>query len=437
LGPRTETSLDVIDALDQFFVLAHRSATLDGDLQARAVQFCPPVVEGTAAGCQIVSPAPILLDRASDGKPRLNLPRPVLARVSERAARVDQLAQLGLLRRGGRWHRLLRDQLCWERGHALHVWTGHLVRPRPGISLYLTASFNRRCGATVGEQVYEADEWVPLVLSLSLPQRPPLPVWLKGDVACLLPLSTRAKIEKHTLPDAPEVGRQFNAFFDHSYWDTSRKPARYRRLIKGEPMDGADQATCKFIYVGGDIHEIGPLAPVTSASGPTPARWRPKATAVTLRNLAAVRGTWDGHVGMTRRAPLEKEIEAFRKQWVELYGEQAATTLPSVTTYLFAPTQGRRELLFRPWVFVATPPGWSTVVDGAALPGIEGLRGIMSTDVHHSVPLVFRLNDAGSFAIPRDTPLARLIPIPRRLLRTTFALTRFEQLDSRRVAEMG
>lgn len=424
-----ETVADIIDAFDQLFVIAHRSAILDGDMQTRGVQFCPPVVEGTGAGFQIVSPAPLLLDRDAAGEPRVSMVAEVLRRIDHQAERVDRLAALGLLPKDGRWHRLLREKLFWGTGRTLHLWTGHLVRPRPGVSLYLTTAFNRRCGATVRPELFERPEWVPLVLTLTVRETPRPPLFLKGDVACLLPVSPRMTIVKRTLAEAPEVGDQVNTFFDKSYFGKSRNSGRYRELVRGEPMKGDAEATCEIIHVGPDIHEVTPLAPVASAKGPTRASAHSKTQGVVLRNLCAISGTWDGFLGACRRGKLTSEIAAFHRQWGEQYGEEHLANLAALSSYMFGPSQGRREVLIRPWVFVRTPPGWSTVIDGVQAPGLEGLRGIMSTDVHHSVPLVFRLNEVGDYSLRAGAPIGNLIPIPRHLLRTTFALKRLDKLD--------
>jgi hypothetical protein len=434
LGPRLGPSMDIIDGLDQFFVVAHRSATLDGDLPTRAVQWCPPMVEGTAAGVHLVTPKQLLISRAESGALRLGLPEPVLARVARQAERVDRLAELGLLRQGGEWHRLLRDRLYWGQGDTIHIWTGHLVRPRPGVVLYLTSAFNRRCATTASPRLFEAREWIPLVLSLAVPEGPDAVVCLFGDVACLLPLSSRATIVKHSLSEAPEVGHQFNAFFDKSYWDKNRSPARYRDLIKGEVMAGPEDPTCKLVVAGPDACEIGPLAPVASAEGPELIDGVTKTPGVTLRSICEVRGNCDGHVIMVKRGPLNKRIAALHEQWSALYGEETLATLPSLSNYLFPSPQGRREVLIRPWVFMATPPGWSTVIDGLQAPLIEGLRGVMSTDKHHSVPLVFKVQESGRFVIPRGAPIAQLIPVPRELLRTTFTISWLDKLDERTAA---
>jgi hypothetical protein len=429
--------MDAIDAFDQFFVIAHRSPTLDGDMQTRAVQYCPPMVEGTAAGFQVVSPAQIVLNRTKSGTLRVSMGDAVLARVARQEERVDRLVELGLLERDGAWHRLLRERLYWGDGDVLHLWTGHLVRPRPGVALYLTSSFNRRCATTAKPLLFEGRDWVPLVLSLSVPPEPGAAVWLKGDVACLLPVSAGATFVKHTLSESPEVGDQFNAYFDRSYWDKNRKPARYRELVKGERMQGPPEAACKLVYGGPDLFDIGPLAPVASATQIEPTKARSKTSAATLRSITSVNGTCDGHLIMCKRGPLKKRIAAFHEQWGELYGKEAVDTLPSLSSFLFPSPQGRRELLLRPWVFVVTPEGWSTVIDGEQLPPrVEGLRGVMSTDKHFSPPLVFRIQENGPFAIPRGAALAKLIPIPRQLLRTTFAVSSLDDLDARAAAAL-
>jgi hypothetical protein len=49
-----------------------------------------------------------------------------------------------LLGRGGFWHRLFRGNALPSRGRRLLVWTGHMIRPRPGIWLLVGGAFSRR-----------------------------------------------------------------------------------------------------------------------------------------------------------------------------------------------------------------------------------------------------------------------------------------------------
>ena len=56
-------AFEAICALPGFCRLTKRSATLDGSLPLRAAQHCSPVLEGNAAGFQVVLDNPMTLRR--------------------------------------------------------------------------------------------------------------------------------------------------------------------------------------------------------------------------------------------------------------------------------------------------------------------------------------------------------------------------------------
>jgi hypothetical protein len=73
-----------------------------------------------------------------------------------------------------------------------------------------------------------------------------------------------------------------------------------------------------------------------------------------------------------------------------------------------------------PWVFAVTPPGWSSVVDGYHLPSLDGMRGVISTDIFHGIGHVSQFYKQGEITIKRSALLERVLPVPRQLLQADY-----------------
>jgi hypothetical protein len=71
-------------------------------------------------------------------------------------------------------------------------------------------------------------------------------------------------------------------------------------------------------------------------------------------------------------------------------------------------------------VFAITPPGWSSLIDTYHLEGLDGMRGVISTDGYFGIPPLWQFYKPGKFAVSRGTPLVRVLPVPRQLLPSTF-----------------
>ena len=109
------------------FSLVKRSGTLEGSLLLRAVQFCPPVVEGSAAGAQVMARDRFEIRRTKRG---LDLRLSAAGRrlMSETHGRLAAAVDRGLLPRHGQWHRRFADGPFALVGERLQIWTGLLVR---------------------------------------------------------------------------------------------------------------------------------------------------------------------------------------------------------------------------------------------------------------------------------------------------------------------
>jgi hypothetical protein len=77
---------------------------------------------------------------------------------------------------------------------------------------------------------------------------------------------------------------------------------------------------------------------------------------------------------------------------------------------------GEMVQLIVPYAFIQTPPGWSTLCDGVHYPAMDGMRGIIATDMFNHTPAVFQFRQAGDFTVKYNDPLMRLLPVPRHLL---------------------
>jgi hypothetical protein len=161
--------MDVIDALEGFFALEKRSETLDGSVALRAAQGCKPLLEGNAAGfhLRLTEPAVIRVGRSG---PTLVLTDEGYAHVTaEYAARIAHMVERGILARGGYWHQELSKGFAWRQGTTFSLWTGHLVRPVPGIWLLVSGAFNRRCPINLAEYVITDDTaFIPVILQTDL-----------------------------------------------------------------------------------------------------------------------------------------------------------------------------------------------------------------------------------------------------------------------------
>jgi hypothetical protein len=84
------------------------------------------------------------------------------------------------------------------------------------------------------------------------------------------------------------------------------------------------------------------------------------------------------------------------------------------------------HMQIKPWAFVRTPPGWSSVLDGLHQDGADGLRGVQSTDSFHWVAPVLQFVNPGPFSFAEAAAVGRVLPVPRALLRAPFATVTIE-----------
>src|SRR5512142_2323214 len=221
----TDSAFELVTLLHGFTSLAKRSGELDGNLPVRAARYCGPVFEGSAAGFQITLAQPMTLSRARGGNTECVMTDPALEQVSQEVDEALERAVAGsLMARGGHWHRAFRGNALPRRGQRLLVWTGHMVRPRPGIWLLVGGAFNRRSRVTVVDHlVTDPHRFVPLIVEIDTRDLGREPRWLEMEIGCVTPLRPAARVSKQRLTaGAPEL-REFAAFFSDAYFETKAK----------------------------------------------------------------------------------------------------------------------------------------------------------------------------------------------------------------------
>jgi hypothetical protein len=362
------------------------------------------------------------------------------------------------------WVSALRGPLVRSTRKGLRLFTGLLVRPEPGTWLRLTSAANRRNTLfEVGEQLVADDgAWVPLVLELAFRPGCPATFRLEGELACLGPLRPGVRFEAPGPGATRDLLRAHAAFYDREYFEAKREDVtgKYRRLVSAEPVDvataagstagdgiaggatagggtaggtrasgataGVATAECRLASIGPSRHAVEALDRFTTAAGPTPER-RPsearRLETVVFRNEVAFRALFDGHTLALDydRARLGAQARAVETGFREALAGSPALDHPGSLLYLtkyFTPhPPGEPHFFVKPWALTATPPGWSSLVEGAHGEGYDVMRGIVSTDVFHATPAVFRIHREGAWVrVAEDAPLVRVIPLPRALL---------------------
>lgn len=422
---------DVLDTLDGLFRLTTRSPTLDGSVPLRVARACVPLLEGNAYGLQLTLTRPLVVRRRL-GRWQATWTEDAAGVERQHVGAWPRLPVEGYLSARSAWIPALRGPLVRSTRKGLRIFTGLLVRPEPGTWLRLTSAANRRNTLfEVGEQVVPDDgAWVPLVVEVAFRAGSPATFRLEGELACLGPLRPGVRFEGAGLGAARDLLKAHAAFYDREYFEAKREDVtgKYRRLVSGEPVAGAGNATaeCRLASVGPSRHTVEALDRFTTAAGPTPER-RPaeerRLETVVFRNEVAFRALFDGHTlaldyDRARLGGRARAVEAgFREALAGSPALEHPGSLLYLTKYFTPHPPGEPHFFVKPWTLTATPPGWSSLVEGAHGDGYDVMRGIVSTDVFHATPAVFRVHREGAWVrVAEDAPLVRVIPLPRDLL---------------------
>ena len=273
-----------------------------------------------------------------------------------------------------------------------------------------------------------SDSFIPLILELDLSSLRNRETWLDTELACLIPLRPNVAMSIASLKERPEPGRAACEFYDANYVEPryhGKYIGRYRKITASESLtEQPGKADCQLVVAGGpQLHGIGTFDRFATSTGWS--RRHPEARFLqyaVVRNICEVKGRWDGLSVRDISADMPAYVEQLRRDWTKLYGASAIASIELTLDYVLVLSH-RAEPYFgiMPWVFAVTPPGWSCLLDSFHLEGLDGLRALISTDSFFEVPPLWQFYKPARFSIPRGANLARALPVPRRLLRATFA----------------
>jgi len=415
-------AFEIVTLLPGFTTLDKRSGDLDGNLPVRAARYCGPVFEGNAAGFQITLAQPMTLARTRRGNTECVMTDPTLRQVSEEVDdALEKAVSHDLLARGGFWHRLFRGNALPSRGRRLLVWTGHMIRPRPGIWLLVGGAFNRRSRvAVVDHLVTDPDRFVPLVVEIDTRDITREPRWLEMELGCVTPLRPAARMRKQRLAAGASELREFATFFSDAYFDTkSKHPTAgyvvHQRERAKSGAKAAERCDARLLYIGPDVHAVRPFRRFITAGGFSTSAASPGTLeAAVVNNIAPTRWTWQGQVHSSFDVH-KRHLPELRAIWRKTFGEGGQ---PSALEFLEGHLMGERwdqpYVQLQPWAFAPTAQGWSTLVDGFhQYPGYDGMRAVIATDWFASLAMVYRLYQSTSVRIPYRAPMLRAIPVHR------------------------
>lgn len=406
----------VIEVLEAFELasLVRRNGTLDGGVPLRAAQACLPFLEGNGLGLQVRLSRALTIERSLGRAPRI---------IDERAsiglkAAIPRLCALGYVTEP--WPSAFARSLVHEHKGVLHLFTGLLVRPPDGTWLRIASSANRRSFAYDVGEVFIPDGigFVPLVI----PIRPRAGGALRIDaeiatVSCVIP---DVEVQRATLGDAPELARAHAEFFDAVYF-AKKKGEPTKKYRKTAPYLDREDGPTRVVEAGPVKFTIERKDQVLSAASPTPIRSRGHGvTAIDFVTLLPFEAAWDGLslVLEYEQTRLQREAAALERLWKQVMGapflDANKGALWYLTKYFTPHPPGEPHFFVKPWAFVQTPPGWSSVVDGVLGDGFEVMRGVVQTDWFHAAPAVFRVFEE-RIRVREGTRLLEVLPFPRAL----------------------
>jgi hypothetical protein len=421
-GPNPmNTAFEIVTLLPGVTSLRKRSGELDGNLPVRAARYCGPVFEGSAAGFQITLAQPMTLARTRRGNTECVMTDPTLKQVSEEVdGALERAVRHGLMARGDYWHRLFRGNALPTRGQRLLFWSGHMVRPRPGIWLLIGGAFNRRSRVSVIDHlVTDPTRFVPLVVEIDIRDLTREPRWLEMEIGCAVALRPTTRVRKQPLTDgAPEL-REFAAFFSEAYFETKSKhpTASYVVRQRERAKRGAKAAVrcdARLLTIGPDVHEVTSFSRFITASGFSAVAASPGTVDVAIvKNIAPAKWTWQGQTH-SHFEVRKRHLSALRSIWHKTIGDGQPSGLEFLEGHLMGEAWDQPYVQLQPWAFMPTAEGWSTLVDGFhQYPGYDGMRAVIATDWFSSLAMVYRLYGSTSVRIRYRAPMLRAIPVHR------------------------
>ena len=415
----------MIQVLEAFALatLKRRTGTLDGSVPLRAAQACVPLVEGNAFGLQLTLNKPLTIERRLGRKPKL------IGDIAHGAA-LPRLVAHGHV--GPAWARAFADGPLFEHRGVLHLFTGLLVRASEGMVVRVSANANRRSVLyDVDEVLVGDDALTPLVLAIRAKKGGSLR--LEGELATLGEVALDVPIERVALRDAPEVGRAHVAFYDAHYFANKKGEStkKYRKLIA--PLDDErEEGATRVVEAGPVSLSIERCERFLTPASPTPVREKRGVSRIAFDALLSFEAMFDGHALTVTRddAALARDARKLERLWNDVFGEgfvqEHRGALFYLTKYFTPHPHGEPHFFVKPWAFVQTPRGWSSLVEGTIGEGFEVMRGVVATDVFHAAPAVFRVHRVGEPVRVREgTRLLEVIPIPRATMEPKTRAVRF------------
>jgi hypothetical protein len=275
----------------------------------------------------------------------------------------------------------------------------------------------------------ETSRFVPLVLQFDLRSLREKETWLDTDLACILPIAPDATITEKRLREAPAPGRAFCDFYDSTHMKPKAEGkyvGRYRKVMARESnADSTGEKECQLVTASPQsVAETFEFKAIVTAEGPKRndiSRARPKY--VMVRNLANVAAYWDGVGVRNIFLTLAKERKQLLRTLTSLYGEAVRENIEWWASYalpVFGKPRGEPVFSIAPWLFFVSPPGWSCVADTISSHGLDGMRGVISTDRYPGVMALWQITRLGPFQLRAASPILRLLPVPRRYLFSSY-----------------
>lgn len=415
-------AFEAVTLLPGFARLVKRSGELDGNLPVRAARYCGPVFEGSAAGFQVTLAHPMMLKRDRRGGLAWDLTEPALRLCSEEVdAALERGVREGLIERAGYWHRLFRGDALPIRGKRALVWTGIMVRPRRGLWLVVGGAFNRRSRVTVIDHVAsDPDRFVPLVVEIDTSAIGREAAWMEMELACVTPVVPRVRVRKERLQaGAPEL-RAFAKFFSEEYFATKggHPTAAYVRCTRDRRVKADDTCEARLLYAGPDVHAVGEPSRFIGPDGFARAPSTPGTLQFgVVRHLAGLSWTWQGQTHTAFEVRQKRLVPALEALWKATVGDESPSGLEFLANYALGEQWDQPYVQIQPWVFMPTPAGWSTLVDGAHHPPeFDGMRAVIATDWFFALAMVLRLHGPASVELAARAPLLRALPVSRPVL---------------------
>jgi hypothetical protein len=419
-------TLEVLAPLSPLATLARRSPTLEGSVPLRVAQACQPLLEGNAFGFQVRFEKP-LVARTRLGRPSLVKTAELEEVVRMHRASARYLVEHGIVR--GPWAAFLaRGGVTTERGR-LRIWTGLCVKAPAGHWLRVSGTRNRGPRGLDADEVYVLDDgaFVPLVIDFVTP---PGETRLVGEVATVAVVRPGVRVEIVPIADASHLARAHAAFYDDRYFAKKRDEAgvtrKYRRTVgraslDGEAHGGDEVVSMRVAHIAGPAPAIEHDVRVLSAGDTKIAKRRPPRPfdRVHFDNAVGFTARWDGYslvVDPDARALASgaRDVEAAMRG--PLGGAESRGALLYLTKYFTPHPRGEPHFFVKPWAFVETAPGWSSLLEGPRGERFDVLRGVVHTDAFHAVPAVFQLHDAKPIELARGEHLLEVVAVPRATL---------------------